>query len=222
MTKPFFPKRSRLSAVRINSGGNNAPDSADCNGSDTMKLRKGWLIDAGSWAVRAAERKEAILKVLWCAESASFRDCDFVHGRHSPVDAASGFLPLFAGLVSPDMAGEQARVLPLMEGSHGVACTTLMKGGPPRQWAFPNAWPPMVYFLVGGLDRYGFREDAERVAQKFLATQSRLLAETGQLWEKSNVLTGTVGSAEYKAAPMMGWTAGVVRALQGKFSKARD
>lgn len=176
--------------------------------------------NAGSWAALAAERKEAILRHLWCPESGSFRDYDFVNRRHSSVDAASGFLPLFAGMVSPSMASQQMSVLPLMEDTHGMACTARREGGPTRQWAFPNAWPPLVYFTAMGLARAGFRADAERVAGKFLTTQARLFAETGQLWEKSNVITGSIGAAEYKAAPMMGWTSGVIRELHAYFFSA--
>ena len=64
-----------------------------------------------------------------------------------------------------------------------------------------------------GLRRYGFNADAQRVAEKFLTVSNQLFAKSGQLWEKTNVLTGDVAESEYKAPPMMGWSAGTYVAL---------
>jgi alpha,alpha-trehalase len=62
---------------------------------------------------------------------------------------------------------------------------------------------------VAGLRRYGFHTDATRIARKYLATSDALFARTGQLWEKTDALTGDVARGEYQAAPMLGWSAGV-------------
>ena len=59
-------------------------------------------------------------------------------------------------------------------------------------------------------------KDAQRIAAKYVATTERLFEETGQLWEKTDVLTGEVAWGEYDAAPMIGWSAGVYLDL-GRF-----
>ena len=59
----------------------------------------------------------------------------------------------------------------------------------------------------------GFTADSRRFAGKYIATANRLFEKTGQLWEKTNALTGEVAGGEYKAAPMLGWSTGVYAAL---------
>lgn len=169
------------------------------------------------WINQANQRKTSILEILWCEESGSFRDYDFIHDRHSAVDAASGFMPLFAGIAPPEMAARQRCVLPLLRGQHGVACTTPTNHTPGCQWAFPNVWPPVVYFTARALEQVGHSAEASRLAETFLNTQVRLFMETGLLWEKYDARTGAISASEYQAAPMLGWTAGTIKALYAHF-----
>jgi alpha,alpha-trehalase len=103
--------------------------------------------------------------------------------------------------------------LPLFEREFGVAVTEDRPFDRTYQWAFPNVWPPLVYVTVEGLRRYGFVADALRIAGKYIATANRLFEKTGQLWEKTDAITGEVAGGEYKAAPMLGWSAGIYVAL---------
>ena len=60
------------------------------------------------------------------------------------------------------------------------------------------------------IDRYGYAEDARRIAGKFRRTVEKTFADTGLLWEKYDVRTGGVSvSKEYATPSMLGWTAGV-------------
>ena len=68
----------------------------------------------------------------------------------------------------------------------------------------------MQYIVVHGLLRYGYREDALRIAEKYKSLVERVFEATGNLWEKYDVTTGEVSNnREYKTPAMMGWTAGV-------------
>ena len=63
---------------------------------------------------------------------------------------------------------------------------------------------------IQGLDRYGYRTEAARIAQKYITLVAKVFSETEKLWEKYNVVTGEVSvTQEYKTPPMMGWSAGV-------------
>ena len=65
------------------------------------------------------------------------------------------------------------------------------------------------------LRRYGYKRDAQRIAEKYLALVDRVFQRSGQLWEKYDVCTGDISvSKEYQIPPMMGWTAGVYTAFQ--------
>ena len=66
---------------------------------------------------------------------------------------------------------------------------------------------------VSGLRRYGYKDDARRIAGKFLSLADALFAKTGKLWEKTDAERGAVASGEYDAPPMIGWSAGVYLAL---------
>jgi len=172
----------------------------------------GWD-DAELWHKRAQLRTERIRKYLWSESRGLFLDYDFVNHHHSPVAGIVTYIPLWVGFATKEEASRLRENLPLFERAFGIADTEdspLCKG---YQWAYPAMWPPMVYTTVMGLARYGYREDARRIARKFMDTFCALYEETGQLWEKTDVETGKVSSLEYSAPPMMGFTAGTLVAL---------
>ena len=59
-------------------------------------------------------------------------------------------------------------------------------------------------------DNYGFCREARRIAEKYLRVVIKNFQETGELWEKYNVVDGSIQvKNEYAMPAMMGWTAGV-------------
>lgn len=163
---------------------------------------------------RADRRRELADRYLWSSRDGWFFDYDWVNRRAGPVYALAGMLPLFTGLASPEQAAAAVRNLDRFERDHGVAVTEERPECRRYQWAYPNAWPPLTWVAVASLRRYGFEEDARRIAGKYVETTRSLFARTGQLWEKTDVETGDVAGGEYDAAPMIGWTAGVYIALR--------
>ena len=66
----------------------------------------------------------------------------------------------------------------------------------------------MQAVAIMGLDRYGYHDDAKRLAEKYIGTCARNFELTGQLWEKYNGITGALDVAdEYKMPPFLCWTA---------------
>ena len=175
---------------------------ADC----TDALDGDFSID---WNARAETRVARMNRYLWSEERGIFMDYDGANDRHGPVAALTGLQPLAHGVATAEQARRIAANLSLFEREHGVAYTEECPGCRNFQWAYPNVWPPMVYMTVTGLDRYGYAEDARRIARKFVETSDRLFEKTGQLWEKTDAETGDVAGGEYDAAPMIGWSAGV-------------
>ena len=101
--------------------------------------------------------------------------------------------------------------LPKLECDHGIAACAPHRGSRTCQWAFPNLWPCLQVIVCRGLLRYGYRDEARRIAGKYLDCVTAASEETGDLWEKYDAETGKVqrsASAEYAAPAMMGWTAG--------------
>lgn len=61
---------------------------------------------------------------------------------------------------------------------------------------------------------YGYKDNAKRIAEKYINTVIKNYETTNNLWEKYNVVDGTINVAnEYEMPSMLGWTAGVFVAL---------
>ena len=78
-------------------------------------------------------------------------------------------------------AGRIRNQLPRFETSYGLTTTDRQTGMSVRRLL----WAPMVYFAVEGLRRYGFEEDAQRIARKFIDVVRSINEETGANFEKS-------------------------------------
>ena len=66
--------------------------------------------------------------------------------------------------------------------------------------------------MIAGLDNYGYKTAARRIAKKYLDSNVKQYNETGVLWEKYNAVTGNNDAAAEYGTPgdFMGWTAGTV------------
>lgn len=159
------------------------------------------------WSGRAAARKDRIIKYLYA--DGAFYDYDYVNGRHSDVLSAAPFALLFTGAVDKEHAAAVKKTLERLEYPAGIATCADAEYEYGYQWSFPNVWPPVVFMAVMGLDRYGYKEDAERIAASWLDATGALYLKTGKLWEKMTCTDGDIPQGtEYGTPSMMGWTAG--------------
>lgn len=167
--------------------------------------------DPAIWKTRAANRLELMNRLLWNNELGAFGDYDFVNKAQSPVVSAGVLNPLFFGLATPQQARSIRDItVDQLEFPHGITTCVGIEDGTTYQWDHPNGWPPVQLIAVEGLRRYGFDDDAERIARKYTAVVENNYAKTGKLWEKYNVVSGGIDvSSEYALPEMFGWTAGV-------------
>jgi len=186
--------------------------------------------EAELWRARAEERRRRILRYLYDSKRGLFFDYDFVEGR--PMDdrpSLATFHPLFVGLATPEEAAGVVDKLGLFEHPGGLACTVenypvpydASEEGPefvgPFQWDYPNGWAPLHWVAVCGLKNYGHFEEAARIALKWLTLCADLLARTGRMWEKYNVVERNLEvTTDYPNQRGFGWTNGVYSALLGK------
>ena len=163
-----------------------------------------------SWQHKAENRREKMTRLLWNDKSGGFYDYNFIDGKQSDVISVAQFYSMFSGLCTEEQAQRTVSLLPELEAEFGVACCQKREDLFSLQWDYPNGWACLQYIVVHGLLRYGYREDALRIAQKYKSLVERVFEETGNLWEKYDVTTGEVSrNKEYKTPAMMGWTAGV-------------
>lgn len=164
---------------------------------------------AGEWLDKARRRREAINR-LCLADDGIYYDYDYLRGCRSTVVSGAIFNLLYAGVPDEEQAARLVEAaLPRLEYRYGVAVTEDAPYGYSYQWAYPNSWAPIVYLAVRGLDAYGFRDEARRIAGKYVETVVATFGRTGNLWEKYDVRDGSVGvSDEYEMPAMLGWSAG--------------
>jgi alpha,alpha-trehalase len=165
---------------------------------------------AQHWQARAAQRAQTMQELMWDEAEGFFFDYDFKNERRNPDPSLAGFFPLWAGLATPEQATRIVKNwLPRFELPGGLVTTLKQEAG--KQWAYPNGWAPLQWFVVEGLDRYGFSEDARRLRKKWCDNCATLFAATGVMWEKYNVVH--VGGSEeeglYGSVKGFGWSNGV-------------
>ena len=163
------------------------------------------------WRERAETRRRLVTELCWDEASGCFFDYDYVRRERSEILAASGLWPMWTGLATEAQAAAMVeKGLPRLEEAYGLnTCAPGDSREQVYQWDHPNAWPPLQAAAIAGLTRYGYREEAVRLAEKYLATVCRVFSDTGNLWEKYNAVTGgNDANDEYEMPAMLGWTSG--------------
>lgn len=188
--------------------------------------------EAAQWEAAAAARRERLLRYCYDGEQGLFFDYD-VKREERLTDRLSlaTFHPLFVGMAKPEEAERLVQQLARFEHAGGLACTEAsyeVHHSPhrqrryppfngPFQWDYPNGWAPLQWVVISGLKRYGYFEDAARIAVKWLTMCAEVFARTGRMWEKYNVVSRDADAVTaYKNQEGFGWTNGVFSALLGR------
>jgi hypothetical protein len=146
------------------------------------------------WLSEADARRQKIRTVLWDDGEGMFFDRDARDGSRIPVKAGSTFLPLWAGVATPDQARRLVREhltnpaefwTPYPVSSYArseKAYTQLYKpppGSVPSQYLTAGhcnwcggMWPHWDYLIAHGLQGFGFAKEAAHVAERFAACSS--------------------------------------------------
>lgn len=172
------------------------------------------------WLGKASLRKRRINQYMWDKKQGFFFDYDFVSKKKTPVWSLAGYFPLWAGLASRKQAGLLRERLVRFEKAGGLVTTDkkYLKDGQ-HQWDYPNGWANLHWIVIKGLLNYGFHDDAERLAKKWLDTCKIVFNKTGKFWEKYDVVKQEVGRSErYPPQHGFGWTNGVFIKLIDEFS----
>ena len=173
------------------------------NGEDTL------------WRLRRDNRATAMREWLR-GDDGVFYDYDMGKKQRMNAISVACLYPLYFGMVDESEALSAVNtVLSKLETDFGiVTCEKMDDVRGNFQWGYPNGWPPMHIIAVGGLLRYGYVDEAKRVAKKFVSLIESSFALTGHLWEKYDVVAGNSDAlAEYETPPMLGWTYGAYRCL---------
>ena len=165
--------------------------------------------DSDKWIEAADKRKKLLDKYCLNPQDGCFYDYDFVNKRLSPVCSSAMFNLLWSGALTRSQAAKAVGNLQRLEYPCGVAACERGRRERAYQWDYPNAWASFNVMAIAGLDNYGFKEEARRIARKYVDSIVGIYRSTGNLWEKFNAEHGNLEvNNEYEMPPFMGWTAG--------------
>lgn len=140
---------------------------------------------------RAAEWKRAITAVLWHDEVGAWLDYDILNDIKRDYFYPTNILPLWTDCY--DIAKREeyvSKVLKYLEKNKimlnlGGIPTTLEHSG--EQWDYPNAWPPLQYFVIMALNK---TEDpwaqrlAYEISERWVRSNYKAYNETHSMFEK--------------------------------------
>ena len=165
-------------------------------------------VEENKWKQKAIKRSVLMNELMWNEKKNMFCDYNFVKMEKSDFLSAAVFYPLYVGMATEEQAKKIYELLPNLEYAYGVACSQ-DKDLFHLQWDYPHGWACIQYIIIKGLLNYGYKEAAERIARKYLTTVETNFEKTGAIWEKYNMVTGSVSvTKEYESPKMLGWSAG--------------
>lgn len=155
----------------------------------------GQLETSAMWDRRSKRRKMAMDKYLWNAEKGMYFDYDTAAKQQCTYESVTTFWAMWAGVSTPKQAASMVlHSLPKFEAYGGLLAGTEESRGiigidrPNRQWDFPYGWAPQQMLAWTGLQRYGYQEDAERLAYKWLFMITKAFVDfNGVVVEKYDV-----------------------------------
>lgn len=180
---------------------------------------------AAKWEVTANARARAMDKLMWSELKNLYYDYNYAKEKRGTVASLASFYPLWAGMVDKNRAKDMVKALRRFENKGGLAATDaqplnqFVPGSMPTQWAHPNGWAPLHYIVIKGLQRYGYHEDARRIAMKWLRTNLDWFNKNKVFLEKYNVVQPEKPPAKgvYPSQTGFGWTNSVFERLAQEF-----
>ena len=161
----------------------------------TGDMQPGQQETSATWDRRAKRRRLAIDKYLWNESKGMYFDYDTIKKEQTSYESATTFWAMWAGLSTPRQAASLViNALPKFEVFGGLVSGTEESRGitglsrPNRQWDYPYGWAPQQMLAWTGFLRYGYQEEAERLAYKWLYMVTKAFVDfNGVVVEKYDV-----------------------------------
>lgn len=181
--------------------------------------------EARIWAYAAKERQTAVSELMWHKRKVFFFDYNYLDQNQSNVWSLAAYFALWSGLATDHQAEKLVKNLSRFERKGGLTTTnglfmyTELFGSTKTQWAYPNCWAPLQYIVVEGLEKYGYIQEAERIASTWLKTCNTWYRRHGEFLEKYNAVNPSIKPAQglYPTQTGFGWTNGVFAYLARKY-----
>jgi alpha,alpha-trehalase len=177
--------------------------------------------ETAKWEDAAQQRKETMNSLMWDRIRGLFYDYNYVKEKRNTVSSLAAYFPMWAGMVDEKQAATMVKALRRFENKGGLSTTDALPvgqfvlGSVPTQWAYPNGWAPLHFIVIKALERYGYHNDARRIANKWLKTNVNWYKEHGVFLEKYNVVSPDKPPVKgvYPSQTGFGWTNAVFERL---------
>ncbi|MGA9996873.1 MAG: trehalase family glycosidase [Pyrinomonadaceae bacterium] len=140
--------------------------------------------DARVWLNRAEARRKSVNRLMWDEKDGLYYDYNFAKGTVRRYPFATTFYPLWVGIADRRQTARLVSNLHLFERAGGLLTSTNVSGS---QWDAPFGWAPLQMIAVGGLRRYGYQAEADRITANFLSTILKEFNQHNTIVEKYDV-----------------------------------
>lgn len=169
---------------------------------DKLQIPKEWHVagqpeveTSSTWDRRAKKRRQIMDKLMWDEDKGMFFDYNTVKKQTTGYESATTFWAMWAGACTPRQASVMvAKALPRFEVHGGLVSGSEESRGPVglqrpnRQWDYPFGWAPQQILAWTGLLRYGFEEEAQRLAYRWIYMCTKAFVDfNGVVVEKYDV-----------------------------------
>ncbi len=172
-----------------------------------------------SYEERAAMRKQLVTSLFFDESEGFFTDLNMSTRKPTNVLSLAAAYPLFFGIASPSQASLTVARIHEEFLAPGGWQTTLKSSG--QQWDLPNGWAPLQWIVFVGLRNYGFTEEADLGARRWMENNLGVYQQTGKLLEKYDVQQiGVLATGgEYIVQDGFGWTNAILLKLLNHFGE---
>jgi alpha,alpha-trehalase len=169
---------------------------------------------AAYWDDVAKQRQASMNKLMWDRLRGLYYDYNYTKQKRGSVSSLAAYFPMWAGMVDDKQAASMVKALRRFEHKGGLSTTDALPLGQfvlgtlPTQWAYPNGWAPLHFIVVKALERYGYHQDARRIAMKWLKTNATWFNSERVFLEKYNVVSPEKPPLKglYPSQTGFGWT----------------
>lgn len=164
------------------------------------------------WESLANQRRQVMNELMWDKSKGLYLDFDYTRRKRGSIASLASYYPMWAGMVDDTQAAVLVKSLKRFENKGGLATTDFspaIQFSPlPTQWAYPNGWAPLHLIVIQALERYGYHNDARRIATKWLHTNLDWFNKNGIFLEKYNVVNPEKPPLKglYPSQVGFGWT----------------
>ncbi|MGC8549954.1 MAG: trehalase family glycosidase [Acidobacteriaceae bacterium] len=163
--------------------------------------------EAKHWQQQAATRRAAINRYLWNPQKKMYYDYNFKTHQQSGYLFLTAFYPLWVHAADPAQQQGVLAHIPDFDHPGGLAVSATRSG---VQWDLPYGWAPTTFLAVQGMLAAGDHTDATRIANQFNSTVRHVYRQTGDIYEKYDVVNATkhfhVTAGYHQNVIGFGWT----------------